>query len=132
MWNVQLHNKNSFLPVSPRFLPVAENRKGQRQDRRFSAGLPPRGGNRVNDLPQAECRAAIQGNRRELEERGRDPTGTSVPCRFSLAASWASTQLRPFFRILDGDGTFSWIAGRLPSIPRGILSGFRVGRVGLG
>jgi len=78
--------------------------------------------NRVNDLlPRLDVNGGYSGELiRELEEDGQGSYRNvrSLADFLLVQLSWAfDLNFAPSFRLLGGDGTFSWIAGRLPSHP---------------
>ncbi len=120
---VRLHNKKA-LPagVPPHLRPVAEIVRDSDKIDVFRLVRRHVEENRVNDLlPRLDVNGGYSGELiRELEEDGQGSYRNvrSLADFLLVQLSWAfDLNFAPSFRILDGDGTFAWIAGRLPSHP---------------
>ncbi|MBL3540112.1 HD domain-containing protein [Aminivibrio sp.] len=121
--SVRLHNKK-ILPsdVPPDLLPIAEIVRDSDKIDVFRLVRRHVEENRVNDLlPRLDVGGGYSGELvRELEEEGQGSYRNvrSLADFLLVQLSWAfDLNFAPSFRILRGDGTFSWIAGRLPSHP---------------
>lgn len=120
---VRLHNKK-ILPadVPPDLLPLAEIVRDSDKIDVFRLVRRHVEENRVNDLlPGLNAGGGYSGELvHELEEEGQGSYRNvrSLADFLLVQLSWAfDLNFAPSFRILSRDGTFSWIAGRLPSHP---------------